>query len=150
MNHIDHHERERRHRRFVWLGLALAVALDIVTPLTWKAGVMRLSGGTGWADWARAALGEPLLAVVLALFAVQFINWMAVLSASDVSYAQPITALSYIVVTLFAAVWMGERVTLARGAGVILILAGVWLIGSTPIKTTEPSPLHPAGAHGGG
>lgn len=125
----------RGQKRFVWLGLALAVILDTFTPLVWKAGVMHLPGVTEPGALVRAALGDPLLIVLFALFAAQFLNWMAVLSASDVSYAQPITALSYITVALLAVGWMGERFTAARGAGVALILAGVWLIGTTPIKT---------------
>lgn len=129
--------------RRVWPGLALAVLLDTVVPLVWKAGVMRLPADAGGAALARATLHQPLFWLLAVLFAAQFFNWMAVLSASDVSYAQPITALSYVAVSVLSTALLGERFSVLRGAGVGLILAGVWLIGTTPART---APRHPVAA----
>jgi drug/metabolite transporter (DMT)-like permease len=124
----------RRHR--VWLGLALAIALDTVTPLVWKAWTMRLPAGAGLPQHVLAAFAQPLFWLMVALFFAQYFNWMAVLATADVSYAQPITALSYVAVSLFSVLIMEERFTALRGAGIGLILVGVWLIGTTPVRTT--------------
>lgn len=123
-------------KRSIWLGLGVAVALDTVMPLVWKAAVMRLPAGGGLGRMLPAVLHEPLFALVLVIFLTQFFNWMTVLSKSDVSYAQPITALSYVSVTALSALLFGEHISLLRGLGVGLILAGVCLVSTTPHKTT--------------
>jgi len=131
--------RSARHRRFVLLGLALAVTLDTALGLTWKAAAMRLPAVVqGWRSEAVAVLHQPLFAAVLLIFILQFFNWMAVLAESDISFAQPITALSIVTVSVLSVIFYHDRISAAHGAGVALILAGVWLIGTTPIQTTAP------------
>lgn len=131
---------EARHRRWVWFGLALAIILDSITQIVWKEMVMRVPTQAGIAGGIRVMLFEPLFAVLLALLAAQFFNWMMVISRSDISFAQPITALSYVVVAALAAFYFGEHFSATRGAAILLILAGVWLIGTTPVQTVTHPP----------
>ena len=53
-----------------------------------------------------------------------FFSYLAALAYTDVSVAAPLTALSYVLVTIFAAVWMHERVNPARWAGVAIVTLG--------------------------
>jgi drug/metabolite transporter (DMT)-like permease len=128
------------HYKRVWIGLGLAVGLDVITPLVWKAAVMRLPGPeSAWAALS-SAFSQPLFAAVLGLILLQFFNWMAVLAESDVSYAQPITALSYVAVVILSGIIFGEKISFLRGLGIGLILVGVWLISTTPVLTVSASP----------
>jgi drug/metabolite transporter (DMT)-like permease len=73
-----------------------------------------------------------LLALVAVFFVAQLWNWLRVLQIADLSYAQPITALSYITVLGLSALWFGEHIDALKVVGIVLILAGVWFISRGP------------------
>src|SRR5947209_521442 len=109
----------------VWLGLALAIALDTVVQITWKAAVMRVPEGADIPRTLIYTFHQPLFVLTFLLFIGQFVNWMVVLGKADLSYALPITAISYISVGICAAVQLHEAITWQRMVGIGLILAGV-------------------------
>lgn len=61
--------------------------------------------------------------------AIYFGSYMAALSMIDVSVANPLTALSYIIATVYAVFVMHERVSYLRWAGVLLITTGAACVG---------------------
>jgi drug/metabolite transporter (DMT)-like permease len=63
---------------------------------------------------------------------------MRVLARADLSFAQPITALSYITVLVLSRLALHEKVSLPKILGTALILLGVFLISQTPYRTTRP------------
>ena len=79
---------------------------------------------------ARVAASRWVI-VGVALQAVFFFMYLALLSRADVSQLLPLTALDYIVVALLAQWVLGEVVTPARWAGIGLIVAGVALVSRT-------------------
>jgi drug/metabolite transporter (DMT)-like permease len=50
------------------------------------------------------------------------------MSKSDISFLWPLTALSFVMTTLAALVFLGERVSPIRWAGVVFIMIGAALI----------------------
>ena len=124
-----------RQRRIVWLGLALAIALDTVAQLCWKYAVGQVPDTIGLWQSVIATVAEPLFLVALLVFAIQFFNWMIVLAHADLSYAQPITALSYVTVSGASMVLFHERLPLLRLIGLAMILLGVWFISRTSHRT---------------
>ena len=58
-----------------------------------------------------------------------FFSYMAALAYTDVSIANPLTALSYVLVTIYAAAAMHERVNPRRWAGVALVTLGAICVG---------------------
>ena len=77
----------------------------------------------------------------VALGVVLLIVWqlsrMALLSWADLSYVVPVTAVGYVVVALLGRVFLDERITMARWVGIVLIVAGVMLVGGgTDPQTT--------------
>jgi drug/metabolite transporter (DMT)-like permease len=73
------------------------------------------------------------VACLLAFFAV----YMLLLSWADYSYVQPASAIAYAMVALLGHFVLGEVVTPLRWAGVLVIAAGVLVVGHTPPRTTE-------------
>lgn len=119
------------------VGLFLAIVLDTALQTIWKRAALTLPANAV-SDPVAAALGvlkQPLFLAVGSLIVLQMINWLKVLDDADVSFALPITALSYVSVAAISAVWLGEALTPGRIAGVILILAGVYLVSRTDHKT---------------
>jgi drug/metabolite transporter (DMT)-like permease len=64
----------------------------------------------------------------LLLMAVAFFSLLGALSLENVSFVVPVTALSYAGGTLGGKLFLGERVTGRRWAGVLLVCVGVALV----------------------
>jgi len=77
-----------------------------------------------------------------------FVSYLLLLSWADFSYVQPASAVGYALVALLGYFMLGEFIPLTRWTGVVLICAGVALVGRT-----DPSPsgrVRRAGAPGEG
>jgi drug/metabolite transporter (DMT)-like permease len=125
--------------RMVWIGLAGVIVLDTAVQLTWKSILLRVPDVLGLGDTLTATAAQPMFYVLLALFAAQFLNWILVLAKADLSYVQPITALSYVTVAGCSAIALEEQIGFLRTAGVALIVIGAWLISRTNHRTTAPA-----------
>ena len=71
---------------------------------------------------------SPLVLIGLGLYVVAMGSHMVVLSKLDVSVAYPLLSLAYVVVAVYAVLVMHESFTVSRGAGLLLICFGTWLI----------------------
>ena len=129
-------------RRLVWLGLILAITLDTLAQLCWKLAVEQIPESSGlWSGFLHI-LANPLFHGALLLFLFQFANWMIVLANADLSYAQPITALSYVTVSGASLLFLHEQLSSLRLLGLAVILLGVWFISRTSHRTTEAALVH--------
>ena len=121
------------------IGLALATVLDTAGQLLWKFCVASLPQSSGLWQTAEAVLRQPWFIVLAGIFLIQLFNWLKVLERADLSYAQPITSLSYVTVCVLSAVLFGEHIGLAKIAGVLCVLGGVWLISQgKPLEQKNP------------
>jgi drug/metabolite transporter (DMT)-like permease len=69
---------------------------------------------------------------------------MALLSWADLSYVLPVTSMAYVLVALVGRFVLHEAVSMAHWSGILLIMIGVALVGSTnPNSAGKPS----EGAH---
>jgi len=105
-------------------------------------------GGWGWAGlWKLARMfSNPKVLLGVFLLAGFFFLYAAALSWADLSYVMPGTALSFVFGTLIAALFLGERVSLWRWAGVAVIVLGVLLVWKDEKVRTAPAP-HPVEEH---
>lgn len=60
--------------------------------------------------------------------AVSFLSFLILLAIAPLSFAVPATAFSYILKTVVAHFWLGERVDRSRWIGVALVACGIVLI----------------------
>jgi drug/metabolite transporter (DMT)-like permease len=81
------------------------------------------------------ALFNPLVALGVSLLILWMLSHMALVSWADLSYVLPVTSLGYALVALSGKVFLHEHVSLARWAGVFLIISGVVLVGQTDFNT---------------
>ena len=70
----------------------------------------------------------PWTWIGLALMTLAFFALLEVLSIENVSFVVPVTALSYVMGTLGGRIFLRERVSTARWAGVLLVCLGVALV----------------------
>ena len=99
---------------------------------------MRQLGDIGYSPLALVgALFHPWVALGVALLILWTLSHMALLSWADLSYVLPVTAIGYILTALSGKFVLGETVSAARWAGILLITAGVTLVGMTAPSTTQ-------------
>ncbi|MDQ6732711.1 MAG: EamA family transporter [Nitrospirota bacterium] len=127
-------------RRLVWLGLTVTIAMDTMAQLCWKYAVEQVPDTIGLWETVAYILPQPFFQAALLLFFLQFFNWMIVLANADLSYAQPITALSYVTVSGASMMLFNERLSPLRLIGLALIMLGVWFISRSSHRTAGVVP----------
>jgi drug/metabolite transporter (DMT)-like permease len=113
------------------VGLLIAILIDTALQLVWKSAVLTLPhDGSPWLN-VQAILQNPRFVFVIFLMGCQFFNWLMILGDADLSYAQPITSLSYVSVFFLSVLYLKEAADLFQIAGIMLVLVGVWFISQT-------------------
>ncbi len=125
------HEDSRGRRRVI-IGLALAILLCSASQLCWKYATQGVPADSTAFDTLRITFLRPTFWVAAGLYVWQFFNWMMVLKYADLSFAQPITAGTYVIVGAAAWLLFGENLPPHRLVGIGLVLCGVFLISQSP------------------
>jgi drug/metabolite transporter (DMT)-like permease len=123
----------RKH--WVAVGLTLTVILDTVVQLLWKFSVTRLPATLSLHTMVYAALHQPWFLALIVVAFLQFANWLIVLERADLSFAKPVSALSYVTVCLASAYLFKEHVGALKAFGIVCVLAGIWLLGTSAAKS---------------
>ena len=79
---------------------------------------------------------NPLIWCGIILLLTFFGLFLAALSWADLSFVLPVSAFGYVVNAALAATLLGERVTLWRWIGTLVICVGVFLVSRTEQRTT--------------
>ena len=77
---------------------------------------------------AKAGGTSPQIILGVFFQALYFFCLLILMSASDISFLWPLTALSFVFATFAAMIFLSETVSKIRWAGVILIMIGVGFI----------------------
>ncbi len=80
---------------------------------------------------------NPWILLGVSLLILWMLARMTLLSWADLTYVLPVTALGYVLTAVVARLFLHEQVSLARWAGIALIIAGVSMVSDTPIRTTH-------------
>ena len=116
-----------------WTMVAIIVAATTVGEVLQAIG-MRHHGEIH--DFRPGALGRALavlsrnryvVASVVAM-AISFFAYLELLTVAELSFAVPITAVTYVLETVLAKYVLGERVSWLRWAGASLVICGVALV----------------------
>ncbi|MFN4225559.1 MAG: transporter [Hyphomonas sp.] len=73
---------------------------------------------------------DPVFISAMALYAGATFLWVYVLKAVPLSYAYSFMAVTYLLVPLFAVLWLGETLSLKYFLGLGLVLAGLFTLWS--------------------
>ena len=116
-----------------WMIVALIVAATTAGEVLQAAG-MRRHGEIH--DYRPGAIGRALAALArnrfviggVASMAISFFALMKLLSMTDLSFAVPVSAVTYVMETVLAKYLLKERVSGLRWAGAALVICGVILV----------------------
>jgi drug/metabolite transporter (DMT)-like permease len=114
----------------VLLVLLLAVVALAVGEVMLARGMKGTEGpGIRWTETLTRVVKSPWIWAGAGLLLVHLVLYMVALGEADLSFALPMTALSYPLSALLAQAFLAERVGPARWLGTALIAAGVAVVG---------------------
>ncbi|MEI6729930.1 MAG: EamA family transporter [Pseudomonadota bacterium] len=117
-------------KKKLFAGLLFAVLLDTAGQLLWKLAASKIAH----TNIISSVIANPIFWIVVIIFIVQLFNWLFVLEHADLSYAQPITSLSYVSVCIISAWQFGEHIGVLKIIGIILVLFGVLFLNHSNAK----------------
>lgn len=116
----------------------LTVLVTAVAQLSLKHGVNvaqgrsalldQLSDGSWHVLWNLAT--NPFLIAGFSLYAVSAILWIFVLSRLPLSQAYPFVGLSIVFTSIAGVVFLGEKIHVMQGVGILAVVVGVYLVAS--------------------
>ena len=117
----------------MFLMIVIAILVSSAGQLFLKQGMARVGpleaqSLLGVATLAWRVFSTPLVILGLVCYGVGTLVWLVVLSRLDLSFAYPMLALSYVLVPLMAQVCLGEKIPIARWAGIGIIVIGVGIV----------------------
>ena len=119
----------------VFLMILIAVAMEVVGQLLYKSGINTLPALQGspfqlgaLAQFTWNALQNWRVLAGIGVYCAQAAVWWAVLSRVDLSYAFPLTSMSYVLLLGASRAFLGEHISLQRWMGATAIVFGVYLI----------------------
>jgi multidrug transporter EmrE-like cation transporter len=114
-----------------WLYIALTIGLTVYgqVMLKWR---MNLKGAIpeGFIPVAGFLFRTLLDVYVISTYVAALLaslTWMAAMTRFDISFAYPFMSLSFVLVLVLGAVLLAEPITMGKVAGMVLIMAGIWL-----------------------
>jgi multidrug transporter EmrE-like cation transporter len=117
-----------------FLMVALAALTTVAANLLMRAGVLQ-AGGIKLTSAATVLpqlihLGkQPLFVLGMIFYALAAVVWFAVISTEQLSTAYPLlVSITFVLVTAGSVLFFGERVSLIKSAGIVWILAGIWIV----------------------
>ena len=113
------------------VGLLIAILIDTALQLVWKSAVLLCLMMDHLGLMFRQYCKILVSYFVIFLMGCQYFNWLMVLGDADLSYAQPVTSLSYVSVFFLSVLYLKEVADVFQIAGIIFVLVGVWFISQT-------------------
>src|SRR5256712_13078067 len=87
----------------------------------------------------KAGVTNPTVLLGVFFEALFFACLLILMSKSDITFLWPLTALSFVMTTLAALLFLGERVSPVRWAGVVFIMIGAALISYSEHSKPKPA-----------
>ena len=113
-----------------------------------KVGEVKQISAAEIARVVKAGATNPSVLLGVFFEALFFGCLLVLMSESDISFLWPLTALSFVMTTVAALIFLGERVSSVRWAGVVFIMIGAGLISYSEHAKPKPAPRPAALAPG--
>lgn len=128
-------------KKKTWLTTAVVVLSNVAGNSALTHGMQGLGPVAGTPLGLIEPLFHPWVALGVSLLIVWTLSHMALLSWADLSFVLPVTAIGYVLTAFAGRFLLGEAISPMRWGGIVLITAGVTLVGYTPPATPLDKPL---------
>src|SRR5437867_868310 len=115
-----------------FVALLIAISFSVVGEMLLKAGMNHVGSLdlTGWhaiPQLIRIFTTPTILGGFVLIFGGSLF-WLSVISKMNLSWAYPMLSMSYVLVVVLSAIFFSEQITTWRLAGVLTIIAGVFMV----------------------
>ena len=90
---------------------------------------INLSALSSFRKFISATAGNIPLVIAVIVFGISFVVYSIALRGADLSLVYPLVSLSYLWVSFLSVKYLNERMTTTKWAGVIVIIAGAFMVG---------------------
>lgn len=113
--------------------LLTSVAFNVTANILLKKGVLATGGISGQKSHLLSEIikvaSNPLILIGLSLYGLSFLIWLRVLTFNDLSRSYPIFAtIVFLMTTLGSLIFLKENISLNRILGMIIMLAGIYIV----------------------
>jgi multidrug transporter EmrE-like cation transporter len=92
----------------------------------------------GTADWlGSASLGSDRVWIGIAFLCASAITWVFVLRSMPLYLAFTICSAVHVTIPVCSWLFLGEKINTGRGAGIALVIAGIWIIARPASRIEE-------------
>ena len=77
-------------------------------------------------------LMQPQVVGGLFIYLVGTACWMIAVSQKEISFLYPLSSVNYVLVAAMSALFLAESISIRRGEGMMLIVAGMFLLNKRP------------------
>jgi multidrug transporter EmrE-like cation transporter len=118
---------------FALILIMICVLAGAAGQIFWKEGMSGMGRINGTGDLLQVKtvwdiFTNKFIILGIILYAISVFLWLGAMSTLDVSFMYPLLSLGYVITAIFAFVFIGENVTLLRWAGIVVIIAGCFMI----------------------
>ncbi|MDF2592702.1 MAG: putative small multidrug resistance transrane protein [Clostridia bacterium] len=111
----------------IYILILINISLLVIGQLFWKYGITQTGFQLTLDNIIKIVMNKYIILGMISYVAATFI-WLYVLSKRDVSSVYPLQSLCYLVMLIAGILIFKETVTLNRWIGVLLIVAGAFLV----------------------
>jgi drug/metabolite transporter (DMT)-like permease len=116
--------------------VVFAILFNVTGQLLLKTGMNQVGqialSGAGLLQGFLRVAGTPLVLCGLAMYVASAAVWIVLLSRVNLSWAYPLVSVSPAITALFASLFLGEKFSVTRMIGTLIICAGVAVVARTP------------------
>jgi drug/metabolite transporter (DMT)-like permease len=123
--------------RVVLFGFCALVLIDTWTQVSFKLASRQTGEFVMSTHWFRAAILSPWISAAVAGYLGAFFTWMTLLEHAPVGPAFAASHLEVVTVLLISIPLFGERVSAAKAAGAVCIVAGIILLSISESKQSH-------------
>jgi multidrug transporter EmrE-like cation transporter len=117
-----------------WTGILIAVLTGAFAQTMMKLGTDRVGefGETPIFEYLFRLMTNPFVLLAILSYGLGVIFYMLMLSRLDLSYLYPaMVALGLVFATLASSVIFGEHISMLRLGGILVVIAGIFLVGQS-------------------
>lgn len=127
-------------RAFYVIGFAVLLTFDTLAQVGFKLGAMHTAPASFEPAWFLRVLCEGWVYLAVLGYLGSFVTYMTLLKKAPIGAAFAATHFEIVTVAVVSYLFMGEKLTLPQVCGGLLIMAGIFMLG-TEQEPAENAPL---------
>jgi len=127
-------------KKFYIVGFFILLCFDTLTQTSFKLAAVHTAPAMLELAWIGRLLVEKWVYVAVLSYIGAFISYMTLLRHAPIGPAFAATHLEIVTVTIISVLFLGEKLSLLQVAGSILIMAGIFVLGTEREPEADPKP----------